>query len=158
MFKFKHIIIYGCCLALLLLLLQWAEYKLLIIDHATEVYITLIAILFTMLGIWLAAKLMKPKTEIRTETVVVEKEVYISRSENDSFIPNNGMIERLGISERELEVLHLVAEGYSNQEIAEKLFLSLHTIKTHTSRLFEKLDVKRRTQAIEKAKRLNIIA
>lgn len=158
MFKFKHIIIYGCCLALLLLLLQWAEYKLLIIDHATEVYITLIAILFTMLGIWLAAKLMKPKTEIRTETVVVEKEVYISRSENDSFIPNNGMIERLGISERELEVLHLVAAGYSNQEIAEKLFLSLHTIKTHTSRLFEKLDVKRRTQAIEKAKRLNIIA
>lgn len=158
MFKFKHIIIYGCCLALLLLLLQWAEYKLLIIDHATEVYITLIAILFTMLGIWLAAKLMKPKTEIRTETVVVEKEVYISRSENESFIPNNGMIERLGISERELEVLHLVAAGYSNQEIAEKLFLSLHTIKTHTSRLFEKLDVKRRTQAIEKAKRLNIIA
>ncbi len=101
---------------------------------------------------------MKPKTEIRTETVVVEKEVYISRSENESFIPNNGMIERLGISERELEVLHLVAAGYSNQEIAEKLFLSLHTIKTHTSRLFEKLDVKRRTQAIEKAKRLNIIA
>lgn len=158
MFKFKHIIIYGCCLALLLLLLQWAEYKLLIIDHATEVYITLIAILFTLLGIWLAAKLMKPKTEIRTETVVVEKEVYISRNENESFAPNSGMIERLGISERELEVLQLVAAGYSNQEIAEKLFLSLHTIKTHTSRLFEKLDVKRRTQAIEKAKRLNIIA
>jgi NarL family two-component system response regulator LiaR len=64
---------------------------------------------------------------------------------------------RLDLSKREVEVLALMAEGYSNQEIAEKLFVSLNTIKTHTSRIFEKMDVKRRTQAVEMAKRLNII-
>lgn len=157
MMNVRNLILYGLALAALLLLLQLLEYKLLIIDHATEVYVTAIAILFTALGIWMAAKIMKPKTEIRTETVVVEKEVLVYRSNEESFQQNEAIIQQLNISQRELQVLQLMAEGNSNQEIAEKLFLSLHTIKTHTSKLFEKLDVKRRTQAIEKAKRLNII-
>jgi DNA-binding CsgD family transcriptional regulator len=157
MFGFKNWLIYGLALAALLLLLQILEYKLLIIDHATEVYITAIAILFTGLGIWVASKIMKPKTEVRTETVVVEKEIVVYHRQEETFRLNEVIIQQLGISQRELEVLQLMAEGNSNQEIAEKLFLSLHTIKTHTSKLFEKLDVKRRTQAIEKAKRLNII-
>lgn len=157
MLNVRNLILYGLALAALLLLLQLLEYKLLIIDHATEVYVTAIAILFTALGIWMAAKIMKPKTEIRTETVVVEKEVLVYRSNEESFQQNEAIIQQLNISQRELQVLQLMAEGNSNQEIAEKLFLSLHTIKTHTSKLFEKLDVKRRTQAIEKAKRLNII-
>lgn len=144
-------------MAAILLLLQWMQFKLLIVDHATEIYITGIAIIFTLIGIWLAKKLTRPQTEIIKETVVVEKEVTVYRAASEPFSPDTKMIGRLGISQREMDVLQLMAAGATNQEIADQLFVSLNTIKTHTSRLFEKLDVKRRTQAIEKAKRLNII-
>ena len=144
-------------MAAIILLLQWMQFKLLIIDHSTEIYITGIAIIFTLLGIWLAKKLTRPKTEVIKETIVVEKEVTVYRPAQEPFSCDTQMMTRLGISGRELEVLQLMAEGATNQEIADKLFVSLNTIKTHSSRLFEKLDVKRRTQAIEKAKRLNLI-
>lgn len=144
-------------MAAILLLLQWMQFKLLIVDHATEIYITGIAIIFTLIGIWLAKKLTRPKTEVIKETIVVEKEVTVYKSASEPFSPDTKMIGRLGISQREMDVLQLMAAGSTNQEIADQLFVSLNTIKTHTSRLFEKLDVKRRTQAIEKAKRLNII-
>ena len=144
-------------MAAILLLLQWMQFKLLIIDHATEIYITGIAVIFTLLGIWLAMKLTRPKTELIKETVVVEKQVTVYRAAHKPFLPDTEMIGRLGISQREMEVLQLVAAGATNQQIADQLFVSLNTIKTHTSRLFEKLDVQRRTQAIEKAKRLHII-
>jgi len=150
--KHKQIILYGVLMALLLFLLKWLELRFIIINHSLEIYIGAIALIFTGLGIWLALKLTKPKTT----TVVIEKEVYIS---NDSeFVFDEKEFHRLEISKRELEVLQLMSKGLSNQEIAEQLFVSLNTIKTHVSNIFEKLDVKRRTQAIEKAKRLNIIA
>ena len=150
--KHKQIILYGVLMALLLFLLKWLELRFIIINHSLEIYIGAIALIFTGLGIWLALKLAKPKTT----TVVIEKEVYIS---NDSeFVFNEKEFYKLEISKRELEVLQLMSKGLSNQEIAEQLFVSLNTIKTHVSKIFEKLDVKRRTQAIEKAKRLNIIA
>jgi DNA-binding CsgD family transcriptional regulator len=149
--KHKHVILYGICLALLLFLLKWLELRFVILNHAFEIYIGAIALIFTGLGIWLALKLTKPKVK----TVVVEKEVYIPQ--DDAFVLNERELEQLGISSRELEVLQLMAEGLSNQEIAGRLFVSLNTVKTHSSRLFEKMDVKRRTQAVEKAKRLRII-
>jgi ATP/maltotriose-dependent transcriptional regulator MalT len=93
----------------------------------------------------------KPKVK----TIVVEKEVY--KSSNGEFTPNQPELTKLGLSKRELEVLQLMAEGLSNQEIAGRLFLSVNTIKTHSSRLFEKMDVERRTQAIDMAKKLGII-
>jgi ATP/maltotriose-dependent transcriptional regulator MalT len=157
LFTIKNILLYAAAMAAILLLLQWMQFKFLIIDHASEIYITGIAVIFTFLGIWLAKKLIRPKTEVIKETVVVEKEVTLYRAAYDPFLPDTGLIGRLGISQREIEVLQLIASGATNQEIADRLFVSLNTIKTHTSRLFEKLDVKRRTQAIEKAKRLNII-
>jgi ATP/maltotriose-dependent transcriptional regulator MalT len=147
----KGVLIYGTSLALLLLLLKWLELRFVIFDHAFEIYAGAIAIIFTGLGIWLAHKLTKPKVE----TIVVEKEVYINNT--TEFVLNEKEMANLGISRRELEVLQLMAEGLSNDEIAGRLFVSLNTIKTHTSKLFEKLDVKRRTQAIEKAKRLSLI-
>jgi ATP/maltotriose-dependent transcriptional regulator MalT len=150
-------LLYAAAMAAILLLLQWMQLKLLIIVHATEVYITGIAIIFTLIGIWLAKKLTRPKTEVIKETVVVEKEVTVYKQAQEPFLPDTKMIGNLGISQREMEVLQLMATGATNQEIADRLFVSLNTIKTHTSRLFEKLDVKRRTQAIEKAKRLHII-
>ena len=154
--KYRLVLLYGCSLAALLFFLKWIEYRFLLIDYAFEIYISLIAIIFTTLGIWLALKLVKPKTETRVETLVVEKPIYLSAT--PEFVQNDIEKSRLGISERELEVLELMAEGLSNQEIADKLFVSLNTVKTHSSNVFGKLDVKRRTQAVEKAKKLRLIA
>ena len=148
--KNKHIILYGISLAILLFLLKWLELRLLIINHAFEIYIGAIALLFTALGIWIALKLTKPKIE----THFIEKEIYTTASD---FVLNENELIKLGISRRELEVLELMAQGLSNQEIASRLFVSLNTIKTHSSKVFEKLEVKRRTQAIEKARKLNLI-
>ncbi|HVU55975.1 MAG TPA: LuxR C-terminal-related transcriptional regulator [Puia sp.] len=153
MIKHKGTILYGIALALLVFLLKWLEWRLVIFDHAIELYAGVTALIFTGLGIWLAMKLTKPKIE----TVVIEKPVYIEKKAVDAEAVARELA-RLDLSKRELEVLELMAQGLSNQEIAEKLFVSLNTIKTHTSRLFEKMDVKRRTQAVEKAKRLNIIS
>lgn len=147
----KKIILYGSCLALLLFALRWLELRFVVLDYMLEIYVGVIAVLFTGLGIWLALKLAKPKKE----TLIIEKEVYLT-SEKD-FVLNEAELERLAISPRELEVLQLMAEGLSNAEIAERLFVSVNTVKTHSSKLFEKLDVKRRTQAVEFGKRYNLI-
>lgn len=138
---------YGIALAIMLLLLRWLEIRFIIMEHSFEIYATVIAILFTALGIWLALKLSKPK--------IIEKEIYISA--NSDFVLNEQELAKIGLSSRELEVLQLMAAGKSNQEIADQLFLSLNTIKTHSSRLFEKMDVKRRTQAVELGKKLSLI-
>jgi len=149
--KNRPILVYSISLGLLLFLLKWLELRFVIFDHALEIYIGAIAIIFTALGIWLALKLTRPKTE----TVIVEKKIYVHNT--SEFILNEKALQEMGLSKRELEVLQLMAEGLSNNEIAVRLFVSLNTIKTHTSKLFEKMDVKRRTQAIEKAKRLSLI-
>ena len=149
--KHKATVIYSISLAFLLFLLRWLELRFIIFHHSFEIYIGFIAIIFTALGIWLALKLSKPKIE----TVVVEKEVYVTRNEN--FVLDKSLVCQLELSKRELEILSLLAQGHSNQEIAAKLFVSLSTVKTHNQNLFEKLDVKRRIQAVEKAKRLNLI-
>lgn len=149
--KHKTILLYGISLALLLFLLRWLELRFIIFDHAVEIYIGAIAVIFTALGLWLALKLTKPKIE----RVVVEKEIYIEKGRE--FVFNEAEFTRLGISKRELEVLQLMAEGLSNAEIAGRLYVSLNTIKTHASNIFFKLDAGRRTQAIEKAKSLCLI-
>lgn len=147
--RYRTILLTGLSLAGMLVLLRWLELRFLILGNAMEVYIAAIAILFTGLGVWLALKLTKPKT------VIVEREVVVSPA--IGFQLNETALLELGISKRELEVLELMAQGCSNQEIANRLFVSLNTVKTHSSRLFEKLEVSRRTQAIEKGKRLLLI-
>lgn len=149
--KHRQVILYGISLALLLFVLKWLELRFLIIGHIIEIYVGAIALLFTGLGIWLARKLTTPKVETR----IVEREVYVTAGEE--FNVNDQERLRLGLSLRELEVLQLVAEGMSNQEIASRLFVSLNTIKTHSSRIFEKLEVRNRTQAVERARRLRLI-
>ena len=134
----------------LVFLLKWLELRLIIFDHAFEIYVGAIAAVFTGLGIWLALRLSKPKVE----TIIVEKEVYVR---SDSFLLNEQALNSLNLSKRELEVLQLMAEGLSNHEIAERLYVSLSTVKTHSRNLFDKLGVARRTQAIDRAKKLFII-
>jgi DNA-binding CsgD family transcriptional regulator len=144
--KYKEPICFGISLALLFFLLRWLEIHFLFFTHQYEIYVGIIAVLFTALGIWLAGELTKPKT------IIVEKTVSILPFEVDE-----NEIQLRKISKRELEVLSLIATGKSNQEIAAQLYVSLSTVKTHTANLFEKLDAKRRIQAIETAKRLHIL-
>jgi DNA-binding CsgD family transcriptional regulator len=144
---------YALALAALTLLLKWMQYKFIIVNHAMELYVGLIAAFFVVIGGWVGWKLTGRKTV--KEIVIVEKEVLVPAG--PSIAPDQNKIKELGISEREMDVLKLVAAGCSNQEIADKLFLSLNTVKTHTSNLFVKLDVNRRTQAVQKAKSLGII-
>lgn len=167
--KYKATIIYSISLAFLLFLLKWMELRFIIIGHSFEIYIGLIALIFTSLGIWLALQLSKPNSgSYRAGTLVVEKEVYVTRHETlpdtlpaagrqADFVRDSSLVARLELSKRELEILGLLAQGHSNQEIATQLFVSVSTVKTHNQHLFEKLEVKRRIQAVEKAKRLNII-
>ena len=145
----RQIILYGVSLAILLLLLKWLEWRFIIINNAFEIYAGAIAVIFTALGIWLALKLIKPKVT----TVVIEKSVFTGAD----FVLNLAELSNLRLSGREMEVLQLMADGLSNQQIADRLFVSLNTVKTHTSNLFLKMEVERRTQAIEKAKRLSLI-
>ena len=146
----KSMIYYATAMAAVIFLLNWLEFRLMIVRDAFDIYAGTIAIIFTALGIWLAMKLTSPKTH----TIIIEKEIPAPKE----FVFNQSACEKLKISKRELEVLQLMALGYSNAEIAGKMFLSANTIKTHVSNLFEKLDAKRRIQAIEKAKMLQLLA
>lgn len=148
--KHKSTLLYGCALAVSLLLLKWLEAKYIVYNQSFEIYAGIIALLFTALGIWIAIKLIQPKT------IVVEKQV--PKNDITDVVINILEIEKLGLSKREIEVLNMLATGLSNQEIGDQLYISLATVKTHVSKLYDKLDVKRRTQAIEKAKRLGIIS
>lgn len=147
---YKEILSYAVSMAALLLLLRWLEFRFLVLEHRLEFYIGSIALLFLLFGIWLANKITKPKVE----TIVVEKEIRVPI---ENFLLNETELQLRNISKRELEVLTLMAQGMSNQEIAEQLFVSLNTVKTHSAKLFEKLEVKRRTQAIETAKKLQLL-
>jgi ATP/maltotriose-dependent transcriptional regulator MalT len=127
--------------------MQW---RFLIVDNSIDIYIGLIAVFFTVLGIWVSTQLSKPKVK----TVIIEKEVFVAQTEE--FTINETELQKLNLSSREYEVLQLLTKGHSNADMAEALFLSLSTIKTHVSNLYYKMEVKSRTQAIEKAKRLKI--
>jgi ATP/maltotriose-dependent transcriptional regulator MalT len=126
-----------------MVVLRLIEYQFLVRAHIFEIYGGLIALIFMGLGIWAGLKLTKRKTT----TIFVQTPVEFDENK----------IKDLGISKRESEVLELISQGLSNQEIADKLFVSLNTVKTHSARLFEKLEVKSRTKAIHKAKELGLI-
>jgi DNA-binding CsgD family transcriptional regulator len=138
----RTIFLYGLALAALISLLKVLEYRLFVRDLSNEFYIGIIATMFTVLGIWVGWKLTHKKPVIIT---------------NPNFHFDEARLEKFGISKREYEVLELMAKGHSNQEIADRLFVSLNTVKTHSSNIFLKLDAKRRTQAIQRAKELELI-
>jgi len=142
-------LIYGVCGGLLIVVLRLVEYRFLVVAHSVEIYGGLIALVFAILGIWLGVRLTRKK-----ETIIV-KEVAVANSQ--PFTVNEDKLRELAITKRELEILELIAKGLSNREIAEKLFVSENTVKTHSSRLFDKLSAKRRTQAVQIGKELGLI-
>ena len=143
----KHILIYGLCGGMLIVMLKLVEYRFLVVEHSIEIYGGLIALLFAVLGLWLGLKLTKNK-----ETVII-KEVPAPQF----FTLNEQRLAELCITPRELQILELIANGLSNREIAEKLFVSENTVKTHSSRLFDKLSARRRTQAVQLGKEFGLI-
>ena len=148
------LVAYGFALAALLLGMKWLEYRFLLVQHSFEIYAGIIALVFTALGIWLAGKLTAPKIR----TVIIEKEIQATIQDDYSESLRAEEISRTGLSKRELDVLEQMAQGLSNQEIAEKLHVSLNTIKTHTARILEKLEASRRTQAVDIARKRGIIS
>lgn len=137
----KTILPYGLAMAALIGLLKFIEFQFFIRDLSIEFYIAAVAVLFTGLGVWPGRQLTRKKV------VVIHPDFTLDERE----------LQRLGINNREHEVLMLIAQGLSNKEIAEKLFVSSSTIKTHSSNLFMKLNVRRRTQAIQRAKELRLL-
>src|SRR4026207_2221661 len=142
-----HALIYGVSGGALIAILKYIEFRFLVVEHSLEIYGGLVARLFSALGIWLGLKL--------TRKEIVVKEVTVTKSV--PFAVNEAQLKHLGITKRELEILELIAHGMSNREIAEKLFVSENTVKTHSSRLFDKLSAKRRTQAVQIAKEIGLL-
>lgn len=144
-----HTLLYGLCGGVLIVVLKLIEFRFLVVEHSIEIYAGLVALVFAALGIWLGLKLTKQKE------VLIVKEVPVPAPQ--SFILNEQRLKDLGITRRELEILELIAQGMSNREIADKLFVSENTVKTHSSRLFDKLSAKRRTQAVQIGKEMGLI-
>ena len=145
----KHVLLYGIVGGVLIAGLKTIEYRWLIIEHSLEIYGGIVAVIFAVVGIWLGRKLTREK-----ETVVV-REVLVPAPAG--FVRDEVKLESLGITPRELEILELIAQGLSNKEIADRVFVSENTIKTHSSRVFDKLGAKRRTQAVQLGKELRLI-
>ena len=147
-----HALIYGATGGVLIVILKLIEFRFLVVEHSLEIYGGLIAALFAAVGIWLGLKLTRKEEVVLLKEVV--KEVPVPA---EPFTVNEEQLRQLGITKRELEILELIAHGLSNREIAVKLFVSENTVKTHSSRLFDKLSAKRRTQAVQIAKENGLI-
>jgi DNA-binding CsgD family transcriptional regulator len=170
----RHVLILGLVGGLLITVLKWSEYQILVVEHSFEIYGGLIAAVFAGLGIWIGLKLtgrreeavVKPSAnrELAVQGLTGQgltvkgltvKGVTVERGQR--FVPDEAKRESVGITRRELEILELVAGGLSNREIADKLFVSENTVKTHCSRAFDKLGAKRRTQAVQRGKELGLL-
>lgn len=145
----KHVLLYGLLGGVLIAGLKIIEYRWLVVEHSVEIYGALVAAVFASVGIWLGLGLTRHKT-----TVVV-REVTVPAPIN--FVRDEGKLDSLGITPRELEILELIAAGLSNKEIAERVHVSENTVKTHSSRVFDKLGARRRTQAVQLGKELRLI-
>jgi two-component system, NarL family, response regulator LiaR len=139
----RAVLLYGLCGGLLIAGLKYIEYRFLVVEHSLEIYGGLVALVFATVGIRLGLTLT------RKEEVVVPAQT--------PFVRNGATVSQLGITPREMDILEHIASGKSTREIAAALFVSENTVKTHASRLFDKLNVSRRTQAIVEGKRLGLI-
>ncbi|HEX5817334.1 MAG TPA: helix-turn-helix transcriptional regulator [Gemmatimonadales bacterium] len=145
----RHVLLFGLLGGLLIAGLRLIEYRWLVVEHSVALYAGLVAAVFAGLGIWLGRRITR-----RPERVVV-REVLVPAP--TTFVRDEGKLASLGITPRELEILELIAAGLSNKEIAARVHVSENTVKTHSSRVFEKLGARRRTQAVQLGKALRLI-
>ncbi len=161
----RHAITYGIIGGILIAVLKWTEYRFLAIEHSFEIYGGLIAATFSVLGIWLGIRLTGARSKIAKEGATGPADAVAAHFvpapepavQAFQFTADEKKREDLGITRRELEVLGLIAQGMSNREIAGKLFVSENTVKTHSSRVFDKLGARRRTQAVQLGKELGLL-
>jgi len=143
----REILLYGLCGGLLITVLKLTEYRFLVVEHSVEIYGGVVAALFAGLGIWLGLTLTRRKAQVSSHLAPA----------SGPFTADEQRLNELGITPRELEILGLIAAGLSNREIADRLFVSENTVKTHSSRLFDKLGARRRTQAVQFGKEARLI-
>jgi len=157
----KTILVYGLVGGVLIAGLKLIEYRYMVVDHAVEIYGGLVALIFSITGIWLGVTLTRPKAEVKERVVIREVpgpvRVEVAPAPAEPFAVNAVRQGELGITARELEILQAIADGLSNREIAERLYVSENTVKTHSSRLFDKLQARRRTQAVQRAKQAGLV-
>lgn len=149
----RQILLYGLLGGVLIFALRLIEYRFLVIEHSLEMYGGLVAVIFVALGLWLGQRLRDgttatvPATEPRVSLPLTGVTTDSAEAQRTA----------MGVTRRELEILQLMADGLSNREIAQRLFVSENTVKTHSSRLFEKLDARRRTQAVQRGKVVGLL-
>ena len=148
----RHVLLYGLLGGLLIALLKAVEYRFLVVEYSVEIYGGLIAAIFAGLGVWLGLRITRPAPPPPTVVATAASPATAP------FVRDAAQVERLGVTARELEILELITQGLSNREIAGKLFISENTVKTHLSRLFDKLGARRRTQAVQLGKQRGLIA
>lgn len=144
-------LLYGIGGGLLIAGLKAAEYRFLVLDHSLEIYGGIVALVFAAVGVYFGLTLTK------TREVVVVQQVPVPVPAAEPFVRDEAKLAELEITPRELEILEQIASGKSTRQIAEALFVSENTVKTHASRLFDKLGVNRRTQAVHVAKQLRLL-
>ena len=145
----KTIVLYGIGAGLLIAAMRAVEYRWLVVEHSLELYGGIVAAVFASVGIWLGLKLTRER--------VVVREVPVPVPAPTEFTRDQARLQSLGITARELEVLELIAAGHATREIADLLHVSENTVKTHASRVFDKLGASRRTQAVQKARQHRLI-
>ena len=161
----KHVLIFGLVGGLLIAVLQAVEYRYFVVERSVEIYGAIVAAIFASVGIWLGRKIARTRDVIREVPVEVPVEVRVEvpvevRVEVPAaaeFVRDERKRDALGITPREMEILELIASGLSNKEIAERVHVSENTVKTHSSRVFDKLGARRRTQAVQLAKEQRLI-
>lgn len=152
----RTILLYGLLGGVLIAVLKMVEYRYLVLEHSLEIYGGIVALMFSVVGIWLGQKLTRTRERVVVREVPVRVEVPVPTS--GPFVRNEHRVRELGMTPRELEILEALAAGLSNKEIADRLFVSENTVKTHAARVFAKLSARRRTQAVQLAKEAGLIA
>ena len=153
----QHALLYGAIGGALIVVLNLLEYRYLVLTHSFELYAAMIAIVFVSLGLWLGATLTgRPERHVVLREIEVAVPITVAVS-TEPFAVDGARRDALGVTKRELEILGLMADGLSNKEIADRIFVSENTVKTHSSRLFEKLGARRRTQAIKAGQSAGLI-
>lgn len=152
----RGLLLYAVVGGLVIAGLRFVDYRFMVVEHSLAIYGGVIAVLFAGIGLWLGRG--DERERIVTREVIVEVPVEVpAPAAPPGFALNHAKVEELELTRRELEVLNLMADGLSNREMAERLCISENTVKTHCSRLFDKLGAGRRTQAVQLARALQLI-